>query len=118
MKKNLLIFPVLFCLMMVLTGCPDPNLPVGKEIAVLCENAKMDTVNADLVFEGANEDWTVAITLLDGVEIGEGKHTNYKGTITSFTEVTEELEIIDPAVYKFIKVRTKDAPLNINLIQL
>ena len=106
MKKNLLIFPVLFCLMMVLTGCPDPNLPVGKEIAVLCENAKMDTANADLVFEGANEDWTVAITLLDGVEIGEGKHTNYKGTITSFTEVTEELEIIDPAVYKFINDTT------------
>lgn len=106
MKKNLLIFPVLFCLMMALTGCPDPNLPVGKEIAVLCENAKMDTANADLVFEGANEDWTVAITLLDGVEIGEGKHTNYKGTITSFTEVTEELEIIDPAVYKFINDTT------------
>lgn len=106
--KKYLIFPALLLLLQVLiSGCEDPTQTNEKQsISVLCENATRAIVGNNLIFEASNEDWTIVLTLLDGAIVKEGKYEKYQGTITSFTEITEDLKVVDAAVYKFINDST------------
>lgn len=68
--------------------------------------ATIDTVGWDFVFKASNLEWTAEITLPEAVNVGEGKYIEYKGTLTSFTEKTEELKVEDAAYFKFVNDTT------------
>lgn len=107
MKKILIPF-VLIALMCVQISCdqPTPDDPETSEkewVKVLCEEATIEQKDADYVINGSNADYSVSITLVDAVEEGAGKYTQYKGSVILLeTDEKEILTVEEAASFKLL----------------
>ena len=103
---------MLIAIVFALWGCDDllQNGPENSEkewVKVLFDDASIEKKNADYVISGSNADWTASVTLLDAVEEGAGKYTQYKGSITSLeTNEKEILAVEESAVFKMLDANT------------
>lgn len=106
MKKIFIPF-FMIALAFAQVGCdllPDnPENPEKKWIKVVCQDASIEKKDADYIIKGSNDEWMASITLLDGVQEGAGKYTQYKGSITSLeTNEKEILAIEEAAAFKLL----------------